>query len=77
MSRHSIGKRQFVSLLRARGYAFNEQLKHTECWRNAKTGHRLYIRRAETLDEDFVRHALRQAGLKQEEIEAFIRDSRA
>lgn len=62
----------FISKIRSLGYTFKSQQKRTYLWRKAGGTHYISVPMAERLEEEFVISSLRQAGLEDSEIRAFI-----
>jgi phage gp36-like protein len=72
-----IRKSHFVNKLKELNYKFSEQLHYQEKWRQKGGTHIIHIPRKDVLDDEYVRHALRQAKVAKAEIDAFIRACRS
>ena len=67
-----ISRTQFLSKIRALGFSFKKQQKHSELYRKAGTTDYINLSRNAHLDPIYVSHTLRYVGLDQSEIDAFI-----
>ena len=72
-----ISKRHFVSKLKQLGYVFKEQLHYQDRFRLKGGTHIIHVPRRDTLEEDYVRLVLRQAGQTKPQIDEFIADANA
>jgi len=72
-----IAKQRFINRIRQLGYSFNRKADRVEIYRRPTPMHFISVPRRNQLDEDWVRHALRQAGEAPNAIERFIADCKA
>ena len=66
-----VRRQTYINKIRELGYTFKHERKRIFLWR--KGMHFIYVPKSELLEEDFVKSTLRQAGLTDEDIQAFIR----
>jgi len=62
----------FINKIRELKFTYVTTQKKTFLWRQRGTTNYISVPKADLLDEDYVAHALRQAGLTAEEVKAFI-----
>jgi hypothetical protein len=67
-----IPKEHLVNKIRMLGYRFQRKTDRVELYRHPVTMHRLAIPAKDSLDPDFVRATLYQAGMTKEQIEQFV-----
>ena len=67
-----VPRENFINKIRSLGYTFKSQQKRTYLWRKTGGTHYISVPMADKLEEEFVTSALRQAGLQDSEIRAFI-----
>ena len=67
-----ISKTPFVNKIRELDYTFKRQAPRVDIWRKKGGTHYISVPRADQLEDEFVTHALRQAGCTREEILAFL-----
>lgn len=72
-----VRRRAFVNKIRSLGYAYKSQQKRTMLYR--RKGSTLYISvpRADLVEDAFVKNALRQSGVSNDEIEQFIASAKS
>jgi hypothetical protein len=66
----------FVNKITALGYTLNDETKRVRIFRKKGSDppHYIPVRKCDKLEDDFVKSALRQAGLTQADIEQFVSD---
>jgi hypothetical protein len=67
-----VRKSAFINKIRELGYSYKQQQARTHMYRKDGGTHCIFVRMKEFLTEDFVKGALAQAGLSDEEIRLFI-----
>jgi len=67
-----VHREHFVNKIRSIGYTFKTQQKRTYLYRKINGTHYIAVPKADLLEDEFVTSALHQAGLKDEEIKAFL-----
>lgn len=67
-----IQREQVINRLREANYSFSRQADRVEIWRQRGTGQRVNVARRDLLDEKYVQIVLKQAGLSDQEIRAFL-----
>lgn len=67
-----IQREQVINRLREANYSFSRQADRVEIWRQRGTGQRVNVARRDLLDEKYVQIVLKQAGLSDHEIRAFL-----
>ena len=70
-------KSEFIKKIRALGYRHRSQQARTHLYRKDGSTHYIFVREKDLLTDDFVKGALRQAGLSADEIKHFMDRSRA
>jgi len=69
-----VRRERVINKLRELGYGFKRNAWRVAIFRNPRTMHVIQVRNKDDISDDWVRQALRQAGVPSEEIERFIRD---
>jgi hypothetical protein len=72
-----IPKQSFVNKIRLLDYTYKTRAKRTDLWRKRGGTHFIAVPLSDSLEEEFVVSSLRQAGLKDDEIRAFISAAKA
>ena len=67
-----IERKRFLDHIRRLGYAHKTTQRNTLLFTKSGSTHKLLVPRKGTVDVEYVRSALRQAGCLSEEIESFI-----
>jgi hypothetical protein len=67
-----VRRETFINKIRELNFTYKTQQKRTFLWRQKGTTNYISVPMADLLEEDFVKSCLRQAGLDQDEILAFI-----
>jgi len=67
-----ISRQQVMARLREANYTFVERAKHTELWRKKGSVERVFLTRRDYLDDEEVIVVLTQAGLSQQQVQAFL-----
>jgi hypothetical protein len=70
-----LSRNSFINKIRELGYTFKTKQKRTELWRKKGGTHCIMVPLRNDLEESFVVSSLRQAGISDEEIQAFIRSA--
>jgi hypothetical protein len=65
-----------LNVLRSRGFEFKRQADRVMLWKQRGSSKRVAVRRHGAHDEDYVRSLLKQAGMTDEDIESFIRQTK-
>lgn len=63
----------YINKIRELKYTFKCQQKRTYLWRKINGTHYIPVPKADLLEDDFVISTLRQAGLKDAEIQSFLK----
>lgn len=71
-----VRRQHFISKIRDLGYVYKATQKRTFLYRKQGGTHRMSVPRSDSLDDTYVRSALRQAKCSEAEIEAFIGEYR-
>ncbi len=71
----SVRKERLVNLLREKGYKFKRQADRVELWRASNGTNRAAVPRRDWLEEFTVLSILRQCGLDEDEIQAFLHEN--
>ena len=71
-----IDRERFINKIRSLDYRFNQQGKRVSIWRKKGGTHFVSVPHTKLLAEDFARHALRQCGLDEDEIQEFLAAAR-
>jgi len=58
--------------IRELNYTYKTEQKRTYLWRQKGTTNYISVPKADLLEDEFVTHSLRQAGLSEDEIKTFI-----
>jgi hypothetical protein len=69
-----VRRQSFINKIRELGYSFKSERKRVFLWR--KGMHFISVPKAEMLDDVFVISSLRQAGITDGEIEAFLKSAK-
>lgn len=72
-----IRREAFVNKIRELKYAYKSQQKRTYLYRKTNGTHYISVPMADLLEEEFVISALRQAGLKDPEIQSFLKSAKS
>jgi len=67
-----VPRQQFINKLRELDYTFKDQTKRGYIWRKKGGQHFIYVTKADLIEDEVVASALRQAGLKEDEIQSFL-----
>lgn len=67
-----VRKSTFINKIRELGYSHRSQQARTHMYRKDGGTHCIFVREKQLLSEDFVKGALGQAGLSDEEIKSFL-----
>jgi len=68
-----IRREAFINKIRELNYTFKLQQKRTYLWRKINGTHYIPVPKADLLEDEFVKNSLRQAGLSDPEIQAFLK----
>lgn len=60
------------NFVRDHGFGFKKQGRRRDIYKRAGDPHRMMLPRTSSVDDDFARSLLRQAGIDEDQIEAFI-----
>ena len=71
-----IPRERFCNKIRELDYSFQRQADRVMIWKQKGSTNRIFIPRKDMLDDDFVRNALKQAGLGSPEIENFVANNK-
>lgn len=67
-----VRRENFINKIRTLNYTYKSTLKRTYLWRKIGGTHYIPVPKADLLEDEFVVSSLRQAGLSEEEIQAFL-----
>ena len=67
-----VRREQFVNKIRDLGYSYKTQQKRTYLYRRTNSTNYISVPMADLLEDEFVAHALRQAGCSDESIRLFL-----
>jgi len=67
----------FINKLRELQYSYRSQQKRTQMYRKAGGTHCIFVPLKDELEDDFVKHNLRQAGIDEKEIESFLASAKS
>jgi len=62
----------FINKIRELNFTYKTEQKRTYLWRQKGTTNYISVPKTDLLEDEFVAHSLRQAGISQDEIKAFI-----
>jgi len=67
-----VRRETFLNKIRELDYTYKSQQKRTQLYRKKGGTHRMFVPLSDFLEDDFVVSSLRQAGLKESEIQSFL-----
>lgn len=67
-----VRRETFINKIRSLGYTYKTTQKRTFLYRKSGTTEYIAVPRSELLEDEYVQHALRQAGLTGPEVECFL-----
>ena len=67
-----VRRETFINKIRELNFTYKTQQKRTYLWRQKGTTNYIAVPMCDLLEEDFVKNCLRQAGLTEKDILAFI-----
>ena len=72
-----VRREHFVNKIRSLGYKFKDEQKRTYLYRKTNGTHFISVPKPDLLEDEYVMSVLRQAGLTDEDIKAFIASARS
>ncbi len=65
-------REQFTNKLKSLGYTYRGETENTTRWRRGDSGHTVYVRKNASLSDEWCKSTLRQCGVTEDEIMAFL-----
>jgi hypothetical protein len=72
-----IGREAFINKIRELNYHYKSQQLRTQLWKQRGTTNRMFVPLANLLEDDYVTGALRQAGVRENEIRSFLSSAKS
>jgi hypothetical protein len=72
-----VRRESFINKIRERRYAYKTKQKRTTLWRRKGTTDYISVPLADLIEDQFVLSSLRQAGVSDEEIRAFLQSAKS
>ncbi|MFI5089162.1 MAG: hypothetical protein ACHP7P_03790 [Terriglobales bacterium] len=72
-----VRREAFINKIRALNYTYKSTQKRTYLYRKVGGTHRIFVPMSDLLEDDYVTSTLRQAGLKPDEIAAFLASAKS
>ena len=72
-----VPRQSFINKIRSLDYTYKSQQKRTYLWRKIGGTHYISGPRVELFEDEFVKSALRQAGVSEQDIQSFLSDAKA
>jgi hypothetical protein len=72
-----VRRETFINKIRSLGYKYKTQQKRTYLYRQTGTTNYISVPMADWLEDEYVQHALRQAGCKGQEVESFLSSAKS
>jgi hypothetical protein len=72
-----VPREHFVNKIRSLGYKYKTQHKRTYLYRKTNGTHFIPVPKSDLLEDEYVISALRQAGLADEDIKAFLASAKS
>lgn len=72
-----VSRQSFINKIRTLGFTYKTRQKRTDLWRRSGTTDYISLPLTEKLEDQYVRHTLRQAGVPREEIESFLASAKS
>jgi hypothetical protein len=71
-----VPRQAFINIIRELGYRYKKTQKRTYLYRKAGGTHCIFVPVKDKLDDIYVRSALHQAGVPENEIDSYLRDAK-
>jgi hypothetical protein len=72
-----VRREAFINKIRELRYTYKSQQLRTQLWRKRGGTHRMFVPLCDTLEDDYVTGALRQAGVPDLEVKSFLASAKS